>query len=144
MNLFPLAILFVIFLVYFSFKALRQYKRSTTGKHSLLPIAENWDKIIVNSDQCDVVFREYYEEEEVDESPTIAKLLDSIQAKPAAKKTGFSVIVYTHKFPNGKEHTFKSEPIKSDDVSVRYMLMKAKTVLLFVDPLNRNNYLFKV
>jgi hypothetical protein len=143
-NLLPLAILFVIFLFYFFFRGLRRYKMLTKGKsyHSSMP--GNWEKIIVDSEQCKVLFREYYEEEEIDESPTIRKLLDSIQAKNTAKKSGLSVVVYTHKFPNGEEYTFKSEPIKADDVTVRYMLMNLKTLSLFVDPLNRNSYLFRI
>ena len=94
-NLLPLGILFIIFLFYYLFKALRQYKMLTKGKSHHLPIHGNWEKIIVDSERCEVLFREYYEEEEIDESPTIRKLLDSIHAKNTAKQSGLSVIVYT-------------------------------------------------
>ena len=143
-NLLPLAILFVIFLLYYLFRGLKKYRLQTKNSPSHLSIPESWQRIIVNGEDCEVFYREYYEEKEIDESPTIRKLLDSIKTDNTAKKIGLSVVVYTHKFPDGEVFTFKSKPLKSDDVSVRYMLMNLKTVSLFVDPLDRNNYLFKI
>ncbi len=143
-NLIAVAIVFVIFLLYFIFRSIRQYKKLIKRKTYYSQIPKNWEKLIVDVEDCQILFREYYEEREVDESPAIISLLDFINAENKKIKSGISVVTYTHKFPNGEIHMFKSESIKADDVTVKYNLMNARTLSLFVDPLNRSRYVFKV
>jgi hypothetical protein len=143
-SLVPFFVTFSIFLLYFLYRGLKRYRELAGNKTAPLHIPQDWEKINVDISQCEIVSRVYYENKEIDESPTIRKLLDSINSKGELKESVLSIAIYKHKFSDGQVSTFRSEPIKADEVTVRNKMGNATAISLYVDPSNRSNYLFTV
>lgn len=123
-------------------KGYKQYKLLTKGSSYTIP--SNWTKISVEFEQCEVVSREFYKTEEIDESPSIRELLDSMGKEKKAVKSSISMVIYKHRFADGVEKNYRSEPIKADEISTRIRIRGLGKGQLFVDPFNRDNYFFKI
>jgi hypothetical protein len=122
-----------------------QYKMKIFGSYiPPNPLKKNGLLVLLNPEDIVIKSRNYWEDQEVEISRT--NMIDSIygREKPIQKeKKVVSVLVYEGQH-NGKLVKYVSPPLYKNEESIRSIMSRLKSITVYVDRENENNYYFDI
>ena len=138
-------ILFVVAILISVIVAVFRYRKKVFGEYTPTnPLRKEGLIISLKPDDIVIKSREYWVDKEVE--LTRINMLDALydnNKSDVKEKKNVSVLIYEGE-RNGKPVKYTSPPLYTDEGSIRFALSRMKSVDVYVDRKNENNYYFDI